>query len=98
MKDYTVVIDYDNYGTVCQYLYCNNATNMKQALDDAMEEFRNFMKMNGRIVEVLEINGWIHKDPVEDCLKEFSDDDYYEVKRHMSALYGKTVYEMGGEE
>lgn len=84
MKEYVVTIDYDNKGKVCQYLYCKRAVNMKQALDEAMNEFRNFMKMNRNAVEILEINAFIHNDPVEDCLKEFNDDDYYEVIRRIT--------------
>lgn len=92
MKNYTVVIYYDNDGTVCQYFYHTDANNMEKALNGAMEEFRNFMRLNNKIVEVLEINAWISSDPVEDCLKELNDDDYYEVKKHMSSLYGSGVY------
>ena len=78
MKDYTVVIDYDNYGTVCQYFYCEGADTMKQALDEALEEFRNFMKLNGKAVEILEINAFIHHDPYEEMEEKMYDDETME--------------------
>lgn len=81
MKEYVVTIDYDNMGKVCQYYYCERAVNMKQALDEAMNEFRNFMKINHKAVEILEINGFIHNDPDEDLL---NDDEYSEM---LEALY-----------
>lgn len=76
MKEYVVTIDYDNKGKVCQYYYCERALNMIQALNEAIDEFRNFMKMNRKAVEILEINAFIHNDPDEDLL---NDDEYSEM-------------------
>lgn len=82
MKDYTVTISYANGGEVCEYLYVGNCTTMLEAIGNAMSSFQKFMKESKHPVEILEVNAWIHNDPVEDCLKELNDDDYYNVIRH----------------
>lgn len=66
MKEFTVVIDYDNDGRVCQYFYCEHANNIKQAINEAIEEFMNFMKMNGKTVEIIEIDAWIRSEEGND--------------------------------
>lgn len=83
MKDYTVVISYSNGGEVCEYLYTGINITMLGAIGNAMSSFQEFMKERKQAVEILEVNAWIHSDPVEDCLKELNDDDYYEVTRHI---------------
>lgn len=83
MKDYAVVISYSNGGVVCDYLYNGISTTMLEAISNGMSSFQEFMKERKTAVEILEVNAWIHSDPVEDCLKELNDDDYYEVTRHI---------------
>lgn len=83
MKDYTVVISYSNGGEVCEYLYVGVCTTMLEAIGNGMSSFQEFMKERKSAVEILEVNAWICKDPVEDCLKELNDDDYYEITRHI---------------
>lgn len=82
MKDYTVVISYANSGEVCEYFYAGECNTMLEAIGNGMSSFQEFMKEKKMPVEILEVNAWIHSDPVEDCLKEFNDDDYYSVIRH----------------
>lgn len=83
MKDYTVVISYSNGGVVCEYLYTGINITMLSAINNAILEFQQFMKESKTAVEILEVNAWIRSDPVEDCLKVFNDDDYYEITRHI---------------
>ena len=83
MKDYTVVISYSNGGVVCEYLYTGVNTTMLEAIGNGLSSFREFMKERKTAVEILEVNAWIYKDPVEDCLKELNDDEYYEDIRHI---------------
>lgn len=83
MKDYTVVISYTNGGEVCEYLYVGECSTMLEAIGNGMLSFQEFMKERKMPVEILEVNAWIHHDPVEDCLKELEDDEYYQVMRHV---------------
>lgn len=83
MKDYTVVISYSNGGVVCDYLYVGRSTTMLEAIGNGISSFQEFMKERKTAVEILEVDAWIHNDPVEDCLKKLNDDVYYEVTRHI---------------
>lgn len=83
MKDYAVIISYSNGGVVCDYLYNGAGTTMFEAIGNGMSSFQEFMKERKSAVEILEVNAWVSSDPVEDCLKELADDDYYEVVRHI---------------
>lgn len=82
MKDYVVVIGYDNHGEVCEYLYIGVSPTMLDAINNGMSKFQEFMKERKQAVEILEVSAWISSDPVEDCLKDFNDEDYYSVIRH----------------
>ena len=59
MKDYNVMIDYDNMGYIAQYLYVGSSDTMLGAIGDAISSFQEFMKENKIAVEIVAVSAEI---------------------------------------